>query len=58
MPAGPAILTVDTIERNNLTLAELTVETKSKLREIVHPQGSVNNPVDLLPAELQNSSSR
>jgi acetate---CoA ligase (ADP-forming) len=46
---GPAILTVDTLERNNLTLAELTPETKTKLREIVHPQGSVNNPVDLLP---------
>ncbi|MGB5288106.1 MAG: CoA-binding protein, partial [Ignavibacteriaceae bacterium] len=46
---GPAILTVDTLERNNLSLAELDKETKSKLREIVHPQGSVNNPVDLLP---------
>ena len=46
---GPAILTVDTLERNNLTLAELSSETKSKLREIVHQQGSVNNPVDLLP---------
>jgi len=46
---GPAILTVDTLEKNNLTLAELTPETKTKLREIVHPQGSVNNPVDLLP---------
>ena len=46
---GPAILTVDTLEQNNLSLAELTAETKTKLREIVHPQGSVNNPVDLLP---------
>ena len=46
---GPAILAVDTLERNNLTLAELTSATKLKLREIVHPQGSVNNPVDLLP---------
>ena len=46
---GPAILTVDTLERNSLMLAELTPETKTKLREIVHPQGSVNNPVDLLP---------
>lgn len=46
---GPAILTVDTLEKNNLTLSELATETKSKLREIVHPQGSVNNPVDLLP---------
>jgi acetyltransferase len=46
---GPAILTVDTLERNNLALAELTSQTKNRLREIVHPQGSVNNPVDLLP---------
>jgi len=46
---GPAILTVDTLEKNNLTLAELTQETKAKLKVIVHPQGSVNNPVDLLP---------
>ncbi len=46
---GPAILTVDTLEKNNLNLAALTAETKSKLREIVQAQGSVNNPVDLLP---------
>lgn len=46
---GPAILTVDTLEINNLALAELTQETKVKLKEIVHPEGSVNNPVDLLP---------
>lgn len=46
---GPAILTVDSLEMNNLTLAELTEETKKKLREIVHPEGSVNNPIDLLP---------
>lgn len=46
---GPAILTVDTLEKNNLVLADLTPETKAKLKEIVHPEGSVNNPVDLLP---------
>jgi len=46
---GPAILAVDTLESNNLSLADLTPETKAKLKEIVHPQGSVNNPVDLLP---------
>lgn len=46
---GPAILTVDSLEKNNLALAELTEDTKKKLREIVHPEGSVNNPVDLLP---------
>ena len=46
---GPAILTVDTLERNGLVLSELSEQTKLKLREIVHPEGSVNNPVDLLP---------
>jgi acetyltransferase len=46
---GPAILTVDTLEKNNLVLAELSSKTKTKLKEIVHPEGSVNNPVDLLP---------
>lgn len=46
---GPAILTVDTLEKNNLVLAELSPETKKELREIVHPEGSVNNPIDLLP---------
>ena len=46
---GPAILTVDTLEKNNLALAELSLETKLKLKDIVHPEGSVNNPVDLLP---------
>jgi len=46
---GPAILTVDTLDKNGLVLAELSEETKLKLREIVHPEGSVNNPVDLLP---------
>ncbi len=46
---GPAILTVDSLEKNNLILAELSESTKLNLKEIVHPEGSVNNPVDLLP---------
>lgn len=46
---GPAILTVDSLENNNLVLAELSESTKQKLRQVVHPEGSVNNPVDLLP---------
>jgi acetate---CoA ligase (ADP-forming) len=49
---GPAILTVDTLEKNNLALADLSPETKLKLKEIVHPEGSVNNPVDLLPGGI------
>lgn len=46
---GPAILVVDSLEREGFVLAELNQETKNKLREIVHPEGSVQNPVDLLP---------
>ena len=46
---GPAILTVDKLESENLLLANLTPGTKARLREIVHPEGSINNPVDLLP---------
>lgn len=46
---GPAILAVDALEKRGLTLATLSPSTKEKLKEIVHPEGSVNNPVDLLP---------
>ena len=46
---GPAILAVDAIETEKLTLANLSADTKKKLREIVHPEGSVENPVDMLP---------
>lgn len=46
---GPAILCVDTIDSKGLTLAEFSDETKTKLREVVHPEGSINNPIDLLP---------
>ena len=46
---GPAILAVDSLEQNNLILAGLAESTKEKLRAIVHPDGSVQNPIDLLP---------
>ncbi|MHB8853059.1 MAG: acetate--CoA ligase family protein [Ignavibacteriaceae bacterium] len=46
---GPAILAVDALGEKNLTLSKLNEETKNKLRAIVHQEGSVNNPVDLLP---------
>ncbi len=46
---GPAILCVDALEKENLSLANFSDETKAKLREIVHSEGSVENPVDLLP---------
>ncbi len=46
---GPAILSVDKIESEGLLLAQLSSETKTKLRGIVHLEGSVENPIDLLP---------
>ncbi|GJQ62477.1 MAG: acyl-CoA synthetase [Melioribacteraceae bacterium] len=46
---GPAILAVDSLDKEGLELAEFSEETKIKLREVVHPEGSVENPVDLLP---------
>ncbi len=46
---GPAILAVDSIDKEGLTLSNLSIETKDKLRKFVHPEGSINNPVDLLP---------
>jgi len=46
---GPAILCADKIEKEGLILSSLSNETKEKLRKIVHPEGSVENPVDLLP---------
>ncbi|MBZ0200584.1 MAG: acetate--CoA ligase family protein, partial [Ignavibacteriaceae bacterium] len=46
---GPAILAVDALERTGFKLAALDEKTKIKLREIIHPEGSACNPVDLLP---------
>lgn len=46
---GPAILCVDKLDNRDLVLADFTETTKTKLRGVVHPEGSINNPVDLLP---------
>lgn len=46
---GPAILCTDKVEYNGLKLSELKDETKTKLKEILHPEASLKNPVDMLP---------
>ncbi len=46
---GPAILAVDKLEERGLKIAKLSNESTDKLKEIVPPQGSLNNPIDLLP---------
>ncbi len=47
---GPAILAVDSLEKEGLTLAKFSESTKNKLRKIVSAEGSVHNPIDMLPA--------
>ncbi len=47
---GPAILTVDEADKCGLDVVNLSEKTKKKLREILVPEASVNNPVDLLPS--------
>ncbi|HVO74688.1 MAG TPA: acetate--CoA ligase family protein [Ignavibacteriaceae bacterium] len=46
---GPAILAVDALVKEGLKLADLSPSTKNKLKKIIHPEGSAENPVDLLP---------
>jgi len=45
---GPGIMTTDAIVRNGLKLAELTEETKEKLRKELPSTASVRNPVDVI----------
>ena len=57
---GPGILATDTASYYNLPLADLTDETKEKLRSVLPPQASVNNPVDIIasatPEDYKNSA--
>ncbi|MCK9280379.1 MAG: acetate--CoA ligase family protein [Melioribacteraceae bacterium] len=46
---GPAIIAVDSLAKEGLELAELSEETKNKVREFIHVEGSAENPIDLLP---------
>lgn len=46
---GPAILAVDKLDERKLVLAGLNEETKNELSKVVSLEGSINNPVDLLP---------
>lgn len=52
---GPAILCVDEIEKHGLEVSQLTDQTKNKLREILHPEASIKNPVDMLPGADANT---
>ena len=45
---GPAILAVDFLVGRGLELAQLTDETRAALREVLVPEASVANPVDMV----------
>ncbi len=45
---GPAIMTTDVAVKNNLQIAELSCETREKLKEGLPDTASVKNPVDVL----------
>lgn len=45
---GPGIIATDAAIRHGLALAELSDETKQKLREHLPPTAAVNNPVDVI----------
>ena len=45
---GPGILATDTANDYSIPLADLTDATKEKLRAVLPPQASINNPVDVI----------
>jgi acetyl coenzyme A synthetase (ADP forming)-like protein len=45
---GPGILAADSCEANGLSLANLSPETTSRLREILPAAASVGNPIDMI----------
>ncbi|MBQ7029634.1 MAG: GNAT family N-acetyltransferase, partial [Thermoguttaceae bacterium] len=45
---GPGIMATDAAVKNGLKLAEISEETKAKLREVMPAAASLRNPVDVL----------
>ncbi len=45
---GPGIMATDAVVRNGLRLADLSAETKDKLRGALPPTASLRNPVDVI----------
>ncbi len=44
---GPGILAADACGGHSLELAEFSPQTTARLKELVHPEASVRNPIDL-----------
>ncbi|MFC1936641.1 acetate--CoA ligase family protein [Chloroflexota bacterium] len=45
---GPGVTAVDALEINGLSLANISSNSQSMLRELLPPVASVNNPIDML----------
>lgn len=45
---GPGIMVTDEIIRQGMELAEISEDTKNRLKEVLAPTASVKNPVDIL----------
>lgn len=45
---GPGVITTDEISEHGLELAELTMETKRSLREVLPDEASAHNPLDVI----------
>ncbi len=58
---GPAILAVDECANWGLAVPDLSAKTKNKLKKLIPPEGSLSNPVDLLPpanAEVYSAATK
>ena len=51
---GPAIMATDACENLGLRLAQLSSTTQQRLRQKLLPEASVTNPIDLLPAAIED----
>jgi len=45
---GPAVLAADEVEERGLSLAKLSAETLSRLKEFLPPMAALKNPVDMI----------
>jgi acetyl coenzyme A synthetase (ADP forming)-like protein len=55
---GPGILAADACEANGLNLASLSEDTMRRLRDLLPPAASVNNPVDMIASASPDQYSK
>jgi len=55
---GTAVITIDSLIKNGLKLAELSDQTHEALQKFIPEQGKILNPVDIWPAGVQYGLAR